>query len=86
MGEGRKLFLFVYQFLVDMETFLQAAQDVSSPKIPFIFEELEFIIHCDPKSGRQPLTLGHSIKIKKTCRDKEKVRRQNYLYLLLFDV
>lgn len=32
--------MFIYQFLVDMEIFLQAVQVVSSLKIPFSFEEL----------------------------------------------
>lgn len=36
----KALFLFIYQFLVDMEIFLQAVQVVSSLKIPFSFEEL----------------------------------------------
>ena len=47
-GRRKKaLFLFIYQFLVDMEIFLQAAQDVSSPKIFFNFEELTNILHTE---------------------------------------
>lgn len=36
----KALFLFIYQFLVDLEIFLQAAQGVSSQKMPFNFGEL----------------------------------------------
>jgi hypothetical protein len=42
---------------------LQAVQDVSSPKIPLNFKALTFIAQSNSKSGIQPLTLGHGIKL-----------------------
>lgn len=59
----KALFLFIYQFLVDMEIFLQAVQVVSSLKIPFSFKELihhpeQFIYLFSISSGIEAKFIG----------------------------